>query len=446
MYRQITREDLLESREIVLYDKEILYVAADGDGEVYGITAGRDRWFHKANYWDYYDSEMMLSYLDPLTPDEAAALLDQWGYQLRERKMEKFEMDNLMLEDAVRFAVDMHQGQLRKGTQIPYIFHPLEVLGILREMKADANLQVAGVLHDTIEDTEATYGDILDRFGSDVADLVNAHSEDKSKSWEERKTHAIEHLAQGDRRLKMLVMADKVSNLRSIAADYEFYGPSLWNRFNAPMVRQSWYYSGIQDALWDMQNDPCASKFYWEMVGLYKDVFVNYFWRNPDKDGNGEALFQVAAHGECVRLDRGNPQWKPSEPPNRDEVIGIGDRHSAEELEDEWSEPFWAQVTSDLHDGSYTLIENHLLMTNIGIKDSCFVMSGEFYDAETGYEYFISLDEENTNRLIVQLRIDHGIKMPVADIFERVFGTETPSTNLMNYCEAQGIEFNFTAF
>lgn len=69
-----------------------------------------------------------------------------------------------------------------------------------------------------------------------MANLVNAHSEDKSKTWDERKTAAIEHLAKADKRLKMLVMADKASNLRSIAADYEYWGDSLWDRFNAPII------------------------------------------------------------------------------------------------------------------------------------------------------------------------------------------------------------------
>ena len=263
------------------------------------------------------------------TPDEVAALLDQWGYQLRERKMEKFEMDNLMLEDAVRCAVDMHQGQLRKGTQIPYIFHPLEVLGILREMKADANLQVAGVLHDTIEDTEATYGDILDRFGSDVADLVNAHSEDKSKSWEERKTHAIEHLAQGDRRLKMLVMADKVSNLRSMLYDYRRLGKGLWKRFNATKEDQAWYNSEIQDLMAEFREDEAVRIVYWELVALFKDLFVDYYL-----DEENHILYQICGT-DSWKMIWGDSPWEPLDEPLPAGAVKLS-RLKAERLEDIW--------------------------------------------------------------------------------------------------------------
>ncbi len=128
--------------------------------------------------------------------------------------------ENRLLNKAIHFATSRHAGQLRKGTHIPYILHPLETMNILRAMKADNHLLMAGVLHDTLEDTDATNDDIVNMFGTDVAALVGAHSEDKSKSWDERKAHAIEELAQASWRVKMLVMADKVSNLRSIAADY----------------------------------------------------------------------------------------------------------------------------------------------------------------------------------------------------------------------------------
>lgn len=73
------------------------------------------------------------------------------------------------------------------------------------------------------------------------------------------------------------------------------------------------------------------------MVRLYKDVFVNYFWRFPDTDGFGEALFQIAAHGKCLRLDRGTSEWKLSDIPDKETVIGVFPRESAEELENEWN-------------------------------------------------------------------------------------------------------------
>lgn len=178
-----------------------------------------------------------------------------------------------VLEDAISFATKRHAGQVRKGSDIPYITHPLETMNILNTMKADTALLIAGVLHDTVEDTDTTPEEILELFGEDVAALVAAHTEDKSKSWTERKQHTINELQTAPLRVKMLIMADKVSNLRSMYADYKLMGDELWKRFNAPKEKQAWYYSGVQDALYEMQNYPTTQATYREMVALFNNIF-----------------------------------------------------------------------------------------------------------------------------------------------------------------------------
>lgn len=183
---------------------------------------------------------------------------------------------NNKLDEAIIYAVNQHSGQFRKGTSRPYILHPLEVLCILNLMRADTNLQIAGVLHDTIEDTGATTEEIERLFGKDVAALVTAHSEDKSKTWLERKTHAIEELTIADKRIKMLVMADKVSNLRSMAADYKQVGEALWNRFNAKAPMQAWFYYGGLAALISLKDEPQCSAVYNEMQALCNEIFASY--------------------------------------------------------------------------------------------------------------------------------------------------------------------------
>lgn len=239
--------------------------------------------------------------------------------------------ENRLLEKAIHFAVSRHSGQLRKGTKIPYILHPLEVMGILRSMKADVRLLMAGVLHDTLEDTKTTEDEIMENFGPDVLDLVLSVSEDKTKSWEERKTAALEALSQARRRVQLLAMADKISNLRSLTADYAEAGDTLWARFNAPAPKQSWYYSGVIDALDQRQSDPDAAPLYWEMVGLYKDLFVRYY--------KGEdCLLQIALHGEAFRLDKGDPRWKPyNGQPDLPSACQLISRQEAERTEDCWN-------------------------------------------------------------------------------------------------------------
>lgn len=181
--------------------------------------------------------------------------------------------DNGRLEKAIYFATQCHSGQVRKGSSLPYILHPLEVMQILVSMEADTNLLIAGLLHDVIEDAGVTRGEIEEQFGTDVADLVAAHSEDKSKSWQGRKQTTIDELKSASYRVKMLVMADKVANLRSMVMDEKKLGEQLWERFRAPKEKQAWYYKGVRDELGDMQSDNRTLAVYLEMNELIEMIF-----------------------------------------------------------------------------------------------------------------------------------------------------------------------------
>lgn len=244
--------------------------------------------------------------------------------------MSEMKMDRL--SRAVIMAAERHAGQLRKGTERPYIVHPLEVLSILLAMGADEDLLIAGVLHDTIEDTDTTAGEIERLFGSDVAELVAGHSEDKSLSWEERKARSVAELRQADERMKMMVMADKVSNLRSMYRDYHSgAGERLWERFAVGKEKISRYYSDSQDALFSMQAGENTRDIYWEMVALYKELFVE-FRRDIFR---GDRLWQISDHGECYVLKNDSPCWRPSEIPDGGTIVVS--RGEAEALEDKWA-------------------------------------------------------------------------------------------------------------
>ena len=299
MGRQLTREDILNAKAIHLYNEDTIYVELKDTEAVYGSHKGGE-WFVKGNFWDYWDSSIMLSYFQYLTPDEAFKLLDKWQTEIEL----EIQADNNRLNKAITFATEKHSGQVRKSTKIPYILHPLEVLQVLYSMRADTNLMIAGVLHDTVEDTDTTLDEIREIFGDDVADLVASNSEDKSKTWEERKQHTINELAKADLRVKMLIMADKLSNIRSIAFDYNNIGDKLWERFNAPKEKQAWYYDGILDALYDMQFIPECEKAYWEFTGLFKDVFVKYYL-----DKKNDVIYQLSDNGVMFYLKKGSPVW-----------------------------------------------------------------------------------------------------------------------------------------
>lgn len=179
-----------------------------------------------------------------------------------------------MVEKAVEFAVKCHEGTYRKGTRIPYIVHPLETAVIVSLMTADQELICAALLHDVIEDAGVTKLQLEKEFGSRVAQLVMEETEDKTKSWKERKAATLEHLEHASMEIKILVLADKLSNLRTTARDYLLMGDAIWQRFNEKDKSQhAWYYLGIARLLSDLEK----SGAYQEYKALCESVFGNSY-------------------------------------------------------------------------------------------------------------------------------------------------------------------------
>lgn len=165
---------------------------------------------------------------------------------------------SIAIQKAIIYATQKHEGQKRKGTDIPYIVHPMEVMQILTAIHCKENVIIAGILHDVLEDTDGTPEEIEQLFGKDVLEIVQDESEDKSKTWKERKQHTIDRLKEAPTETKLVCFADKFSNIRSMYRDKEEIGEKLWVRFNASKNNIAWYYSSIADVL-EMTpiNDSC---------------------------------------------------------------------------------------------------------------------------------------------------------------------------------------------
>ncbi|KMJ56665.1 phosphohydrolase [Bacillus sp. LL01] len=155
-----------------------------------------------------------------------------------------------LVEKAIVFAAEAHKQQTRKGTETPYITHPFSVGMMLQGAGCSEEVIAAGILHDTLEDTEATFELLVDEFGVRVADLVVAASEhDENLSWEERKQHTIDMLKDASAEELQVIVADKLHNLRSIRTDLNVNGDMIWQRFNRGKQKQHWYYASIVKAL-----------------------------------------------------------------------------------------------------------------------------------------------------------------------------------------------------
>ena len=180
------------------------------------------------------------------------------------------EVEHNMIKEAAEFADRAHQGVFRKGTEIPYITHPMETAAIVTAFTDEPEMIAAALLHDVIEDAGVTREELEEKFGPRVAFLVDGESEDKSKSWVERKGATVERLKTATRDEKILALADKLSNIRSTARDYLVLGDEVWQRFNQKdKEMQGWYYKGVAEALKEFKGHI----YYEEYVMLCERVF-----------------------------------------------------------------------------------------------------------------------------------------------------------------------------
>jgi (p)ppGpp synthase/HD superfamily hydrolase len=161
-----------------------------------------------------------------------------------------------MIDKAIKEAATAHGEQKRKGTSMPYIMHPFSVGMILSQAGYTVDEVVAGILHDTLEDTALSAERIEDLFGTHVADIVQGCTEsDRCLPWKERKQHTIEYLKTASPEVRAVACADKLHNAGDMLADYREVREDLWKRFKAGKADQAWYYNGLVESLCDRLDD-----------------------------------------------------------------------------------------------------------------------------------------------------------------------------------------------
>lgn len=197
-------------------------------------------------------------------------MLGKMTIQMSEELKRMLSVDGLPLfEQAAVFAAVAHRGTKRKGCGIPYLAHPMEAAAIISEMTEDQELIAAAMLHDVVEDTEVTLQEIREYFGDRIACYVAGESENKRKdlppesTWFLRKQETILFLQnKADTGAKMIALADKLSNMRSIARDVELLGDRLWDRFHQKdKAMHGWMYRQIAEALRELSEYPAWKEY-----------------------------------------------------------------------------------------------------------------------------------------------------------------------------------------
>ncbi|WP_306597837.1 HD domain-containing protein [Geothrix sp. 21YS21S-2] len=164
-------------------------------------------------------------------------------------------------QEALAFAAQVHTGQYRKGTAIPYVSHVLAATATVLEHGADEEVAIACLLHDAVEDGGGlpVLEEIRTRFGPRVADLVLECTDatvTPKPPWRARKEAYLAHLAVASAGARLIVLGDKLHNASSLVRDLRAAGSALWDRFNAGPGETAWYYRSVVEILGEKGRTP----------------------------------------------------------------------------------------------------------------------------------------------------------------------------------------------
>lgn len=168
------------------------------------------------------------------------------------------------ISDALALAVRAHEGQTRKGTDIPYVAHPMGVASLALDFGATENQAIAALLHDVLEDGGPHFAkDIREGFGDEVLAIVEGCTDGvpdvngQKPDWWTRKRAYLAHLESAPAVVLLVSGSDKLHNARAIVSDMLNVGEAVFDRFTAGKDGTLWYYRSLAD-IFSKRNAPMA--------------------------------------------------------------------------------------------------------------------------------------------------------------------------------------------
>ena len=326
-------EDILKATEIRLYLGNIIYIVDEYD-DAYGFHKETKKWEYKSNYYDYFDSSLMLEYFEILSPEEAVELYKEWVGE-SDSAGDKHLKDNKgkaqkLIETAIKYAVDFHSGKMWKESKKPFIAKPLEVFQVLSNIEIDGELIVAGILLEAYDGRPESKEKLRDEFGDTVTELVLGHQRLRNVGWNENTKNECQRLEKATKEEKILTLADIVVKQRQLLLGYSRTIGNYWKDIGISYENSAKYFSKVQDALYELEFDDRLKPLYWEMVNGYKELFVKFYF-----DENRICLYQVSADGSSVYKTSEEYSWLKYTEKVPDDAICIP-RDLAERIEDQW--------------------------------------------------------------------------------------------------------------
>jgi len=151
--------------------------------------------------------------------------------------------------EAVAYACAAHRGQVRKGSETPYVAHPLAVSALVLQYGGDEDQAIAALLHDVLEDCGEKHAlEIEAHFGPRVLGIVRACTDGvagEKAPWRQRKVAYIDHLQHVHEDALLVSLCDKLHNASAIHADLLRHGAAVFDRFTADADGTVWYYDSL---------------------------------------------------------------------------------------------------------------------------------------------------------------------------------------------------------
>ena len=191
-----------------------------------------------------------------------------------------------LIQSAVDFAVKAHEGQNRKSGE-PFVIHPYNVAIILSELEMDDEAIIAGLLHDTVEDTSCTVNEIKEKFGENVATLVEGVTKLGKIPYSTKQEQQVENLRKmflamaKDIRVIIIKLADRLHNMRtlkSMSEEKQLSKAHETMEVFAPLANRL----GMQKVKWELEDlslrylDPIAYKEISDHINLKRGERIEY--------------------------------------------------------------------------------------------------------------------------------------------------------------------------
>jgi (p)ppGpp synthase/HD superfamily hydrolase len=162
--------------------------------------------------------------------------------------------------DALHYAFRLHSGQKRKNLETPYFAHLMGVASLVLEAGGDEDQAIAALLHDAVEDQGGlpTLEAIRQRYGDRVAEIVD-HCTDAyvipKPPWRKRKEQYLIRLHHAPPDARLVSLADKLYNVRTILVALRTIGDETWKRFKGGREGTLWYYRALLEVFRQTGSD-----------------------------------------------------------------------------------------------------------------------------------------------------------------------------------------------